>query len=297
MTDENKVEEQQVTPEEKARLEQVATAGRVADPQAAQKAAEAKAQQAADEKEAEEQRKQEEATRAATAKKDEEDEAAKDEAAKKEPWSPDWEKEWITVGNEHADAAIDLMKKTGMTPVEGNAVFAEAIESGDLTKVKWDVLEARLGKSTAALVKTGIQNYYDAEYKVQQELVSYAHEQVGGEKGWKDVQKWAQATETADPAFQKELNEWRKAISVGGFAARAAVDALKARFDADPKNRSTNRQLERGSTPPAGERLEGAPLSRKDYFVAYDKAGGDRAPKAVIDALNARREAGRKAGL
>lgn len=294
MTDQNEQNAQnnEVSPEEKARLEAVAANGRQADPEALAKAEAAKAQQAKDEAEAEEQRKQEEASRAAATKKEEEEAANKE----KEPWSPDWEKEWITVGNEHADAAIELMKNAGMTPVEGNSVFAKAMETGNLEDIKWEVLEAKLGKATSQLVRTGINNYYESEYKVQQELVNYAHEQVGGEKGWNDVKKWAQKQEGSDPAFAKELTEWRKALSVGGFAARAAVDAIKARYEADPSNRSASRQIERGGTRNGGD-LSGEPLSRSAYFKALDAAGGDRAPKAVVDALNARRAAGVKAGL
>lgn len=278
----------QVSPEEQARLEAVVKTGHVADPNVLAKAAAA-----------EQQKKDEEAAAKDLAKQAEELAAKKSAEQPKKTDEADpnsWKEQWVRIGNVHADAAIELMQKTGMTPVEGNAVFEEAIKTGDLTKVKWEVLEARLGKSTAALVKVGIDNYYNSEYSQQKELINYAHEKTGGEKGWSAIQEWAKSKESSDPAFQKELNEWRQAIKVGGFAARAAVDVIKSRYEADPSNKSLSTALERGNTPSA-TLGEGAPLSRAAYFKELDKAGGDRAPQAIQKALYARRQAGVKAGL
>ncbi len=218
---------------------------------------------------------------------------AEDEAKSKEEWS----KEWLTVGNAHADAAISLMKEAGMKPVEGNEVFEEAIKTGDLNKVKWELLDARLGKDKAFLVRTGIETYFSTEYKAQQEVVTYAHEKVGGEAGWDKVKDWAQKVEKTDAAFKRNLDEWRGGLKLGGFAARAAVDAIKAAYEADSKNGSlTTTKHERGTVTPSGTvTVEG--LSRRGYTDELEKAGGDRAPKSVQEALWARRQAGMKAGI
>lgn len=284
--------EQQITPEEQARLDDIAKGGRVADlDEAARKAAaEAakpkSAQQVADEKAAEEQ---------AKLKKDEEDETARKAAEEAEKNKEDWKKEWVQTGNDHADAAIHIMKSKGISPVEGNAIFAEAIESGDLTKVKWDVLEARLGDPSAfLLIKHGIQTYYDGEYAAQQELVNYAYEGVGGKDNWAKIQKWAEKESATDPKFAKDRAEWAKALKVGGFAGKAAVDAIKARYEG--KHGTVAPRIERGDRQSDNNQVSD-PLSRVDYFKALEKAGGDRAPKHVRDALVARREAGRKMGL
>jgi DNA polymerase III gamma/tau subunit len=225
------------------------------------------------------------------------EEAAKKKAEEEAKSKEEWSKEWLTTGNAHADAAISIMKEAGMKPVEGNEVFEEAIKAGDLSKVKWELLDARLGKDKAFLVRTGIENYFNTEYTAQQEVVKYAHEKVGGEAGWDKVKDWAQKVEKTDAAFKRNLDEWRGGLKLGGFAARAAVDAIKAAYEADPKNGSlTATKHERGTVTPTGNTpVEG--LSRRGYTDELEKAGGDRAPKAVQEALWARRQAGMKAGI
>jgi hypothetical protein len=245
----------------------------------------------------------------ATEKKAAEDAAAKetadaaakkitDEAAAKAGEDDGWKEEWVAVGNEHADAAIELMKAAGVKPVEGNAIFDEAIKAGDLTKVKWDLLEARIGKAQASLVKTGITAYYDGEYKEQQAVVDHAYAQVGGKEGWDKLVKWAHSTATVDKAFDKQLGEYRRALEVGGFAGKAAVDALKTAYEAAPGNSSLGgKKMERGGTPPANHETASAPLSRAEYYREMTKAGGDRAPSHVVATLRARRQAGMAQGI
>lgn len=294
MTQEVTTENNELTAEQKAAAEAAAQNGRVADlDEAARKAAaeqnkQKSAQQIADEAaiEAEQKAKDEKEAAEKAAK-------AAEEANKN---NDDWKKDWIEVGNDHADAAIQIMKSKGISPVEGNNIFAEAIEAGDLTKVKWDVLEARLADPSAfLLIKTGIENYYQTEYKEQQELVDYAHKGVGGSENWSKIQAWAEKSAKEDPAFAKERAEWQRALKHGGFAARAAVDVIKSKYEAT--HGSVNPQIVNGDkTVPASE-VNGEPLSRKAYFEAIEKAGGDRAPKHIVANLNTRRAAGVKLGL
>lgn len=283
-----------LTPEQIAAAEETAKNGRVADLDAAA----AKLAKAGD---SEQQKKDQEAIDAENAAKEKADaeaaEAAKKAAEKNDDGS--WKEQWVTTGNVHADAAVDMMKEAGMSPVEGNAVFAKAIESGNLNDVDWEVLEARLGKTKALLVRTGVENYYSQEYSEQMAVKEYAFKEVGGEAGWNKVQTWAKAQETADPAFAKQLNEWRQALAVGGFAARAAVDAAKAAYEGAPGNSTLNkggRPLERGNSTnqPA---VEGEPLSRSAYYEAMERAGGDRSPEHVKRSLQARRAKGREMGM
>ena len=207
-----------------------------------------------------------------------------------------WKEQWVATGNEHADAAIELMKEAGIKPVEGNDIFAKAIESGDLKDIKWDILESRLGKAKASLVKAGVQAYFDGEYKEQMATKNYAHEQVGGADGWTKVQKWAAKLEKDDMKFALELADYRKAIGVGGFAARAAIDAIKAAYEADPKNGSLGGEPQlRGTGTPKSSISN--PLSRAGYFQELEKAGGDRAPQNVKDELARRRQAGVALGM
>lgn len=290
---------QEATTENKEVNEEVVLNGRVADIDKAlqeQRQKEIEAAKTPEQKSKEEAEAKAKAEQEAAAKAKEE--ADKAEAEKKKAEEEEkWKAEWLTIDNPHAQAAIDLMKEAGMKPVEAAEIFDEAIKAGDLTKVRWDLLEARLGGAKTLMVKTGIETYYNTEYDAQQKLVAYAHEQVGGEAGWDKVKTWAQRVEKSDKEFAANLKEWRAAIKVGGFAGRAAVDAIKGAYEKHPDNGSLkNPPLERGNTTPNGTSLE-TPLSRAAYFEALQKAGGDRAPKAVQDALFARRQAGIKAGI
>lgn len=286
-------EEKQITPEQQAIID--AGGNRQADLDAAAKkiaAAEANKspQQIADEKAIEAENKaKEEAEAKAKADKEAADKAAAEDDGK-------WKEQWVEIGNPSADAAIEVMKSAGVTPVEGNAIFEDAINSGDLTKVKWDVLEARIGKASALLVRNGIEQYYNTEVKAQNEVKDYAHELVGGEEGWDKVKKWANAREKTDLAFAAEVNQYREALKVGGFAAKAAVRALKEAYEAAPNNGTLKKpNLERGTAKP--HTTSGQPLSRADYYKALVKAGGDHAPENVKADLRARRQLGMQQGI
>ena len=266
--------------------------GRVADldAAAAKLAAEAakpkSAQQAEDEKAIEEAK-----------LKEDESKPKEEEKAEETTEDESWQEAWVRTGNADADAAIELMEAAGMKPVEGNEIFKDALETGDLSKVRWDLLEARLGKAQARLVRTGVEAYNETEYKEQLAIRNEAFELVGGEENWSKVQKWAEASSKKDAKFASTRKEWQKALTVGGFAARAAVKAIKEAYEADPKNNSLgNTAPVRGVASPAAK-VEGAPLSRRAYFEEMQKAGGDRAPQSVRDNLRARRLAGQQAGI
>jgi len=159
------------------------------------------------------------------------------------------------------------------------------------------VLEARIGKAATSLVRTGVTTYYEKEYKEQTAIKEFAYAEVGGEAGWTKVQAWAKKMEAADPAFAKELNEWRGAIGSGNtFSAKAAVQAIKAKYEAAPGNSSLKPALERGSHTPS-DNTAGEPLGRAEYYKAMEAAGGDRAPTHVKSALQARRALGRSMGM
>lgn len=225
-----------------------------------------------------------------------EEEPAKVEEEPKVEEDKAWQDEWVQTGNEDADAAIELMKAAGVKPVEGNEIFKEAIESGDISKARWDLLEARLGKAQARLVRNGVEKYYADEYKEQIEIRDEAFDKVGGEENWTKIQKWAEDTSKKDAKFAKTREEWGKALKTGGFAARAAIDAITAAYEAAPGNKGINNAAPMRGTKGGDGKPSGAPLSRTGYFEALVAAGGDRAPQSVKDALWARRAAGQAAG-
>lgn len=206
-----------------------------------------------------------------------------------------WQKEYVKMENPDAQAAIDIMNKAGVSPVEANAIFAKAIESRDLKDIDWATLEAKTDASTTRLVKNGIEKYFNDVVAVQTKTTSDVHGIMGGEANWVTVRAWAQAQEKTDPAFKAKVDEYRAAIDAGGFSAKAAASALKADYEAHPDNGGLGQaSIQRGGTLTAGEQ---APLSRADYNTAIKAAEKSNAPEAVKQALHNRRRAGMKAGI
>jgi len=290
----------ELTPEQIAANEETLANGRKADlDAAAAKLAKERAKpEDADQLAIDAENKAKEVEAKAAADKAAADKAAAEAAEKNDDGT--WKGEYVQTGNEHADAAIELMKEAGVKPVEANDIFKDAIATSDLSKVKWDILESRIGKAKAALVKAGVESYYNGEYKAQTETRDAAHEIVGGEENWEKLRSWVNTKEKSDPAFKAKADNARKAIQIGGDAAKSAVANLKALYEADPKNTGlgTKKVIEnRGNLPASSNADAGEPMSQRDYYVARQQAHKARAPQAVIDALWSRRQAGMKQGI
>jgi len=117
---------------------------------------------------------------------------------------------------------------------------------------------------------------------------------MGGEANWVKVKDWAQAKEKVDPSYAKKVSEYRKMIDTGGFSAESAGKALKADYEADPKNGGLGQAaITRGQT--VIDTSAGAPLSREDYNKELHKAHRRNAPDADLQALHNRRRAGMQA--
>lgn len=222
------------------------------------------------------------------------DQEAKDKLEKNDDGS--WKKEFIDAGSEAGNATITLLKAAGVSPVEANSIFEKALASGDLKDVNWAVLEARLTPEQYVLAKAGIEKHYEGHYQVQKATQDYGYKVVGGEANWLKVKEWANAKEKVDPAFAAEVDGVRKAIGIGGYAAQIAIDALAAKYNADPKNTTiTPEKMERGQSLP-NNAVSGEPLTRRQFYEARAKLG-DRATKEQTDALWARRQAGAAKGI
>lgn len=204
-----------------------------------------------------------------------------------------WQKDYVKIENPDAQAAIDLMNEAGVSPIEANAIFAKAIESKDLKDIDWPTLEAKIGATKTRLVKNGIERYFNDVVSVQTAVTKQAYEIVGGQENWVKVKDWAQAQEKADPEYAKKVVEYRKALDTGGFSAEAAVKALKADYEAHPKNGGLGQNtILRGDTQAVAG---GTPLSRAEYTTELHKAHKRGAAAQEIEALHNRRRAGMQA--
>lgn len=220
-----------------------------------------------------------------------------EEAAKKAAEAKEKQEltEYIAIDDPSATAAIDLLKEAGVTPTEANAIFAKAIESGDLADIDVAALEAKLGKAKATLVMAGVQDYYGRQTENNAAATKAVYEIMGGEKGWETVKTWAQAKEKADPGFKKSLNEIRKLLDAGGLQSELGGRELLRLFNADPDTKGLNSgDITRGDGLGRGA---GAPMSRAEYIEAYEAAHKRGASSTELAALNARRRAGKAAGI
>jgi len=211
-----------------------------------------------------------------------------------------WKEAYVETGNVHADAAIELMKEAGIKPVEANDIFKDAIAKSDLSLIKWDILESRLGAAKAALVRAGVESYFNGELKEQNATRDAAFEAVGGEANWTKLREWTQAKEKTDKEFHAKAENARKAIQIGGDAAQAAIANLKALYDADPKNsKLTSAKPIPSAGKPAAQATDdiGAPMKQSEYYLAMKASHKAREPDSVRQVLWARRQAGIAKGL
>lgn len=205
-------------------------------------------------------------------------------------------KEYSQFEDPSAQAAVDLLKESGVSPAEAQDIFAKAIESGDTRDIDVKALEAKVGKTKALLIMNGVQDYHNRTTTQNTATVSMVHELFGGEQNWGTVREWAQVREKNDPAFKKELDSIRDDINSGGRAAKAAAKDLLALYNGNPNTKGLGTQsakLVKGD----GSATSAAPLSRSDYITELKKAHSSGAPASTIAALDQRRLAGKNAGI
>lgn len=207
-----------------------------------------------------------------------------------------WDGTYVSFNDESADSVVDLLKEANVGGREANLIFEEAIKADDLSKVKWDVLEEKLGAAKAKLAKIAITDYYNRVYSKNVATTKAVHEAVGGPDNWQKIAKWVRTTESKDPSRAAEFNEIRKGIDSGGKLATYATKELIALYEADTKNKGLGtKKVTRGDNA-SDTGQHGAPLSKAEYNAAIKKAYASKASPGDIAALRARRQAGMKAG-
>jgi hypothetical protein len=194
-----------------------------------------------------------------------------------------------------AGAAVNLLKEAGIGPNEANGYFEKALKSGDLNDVDVKGLEAKLGKDKATLVMAGVTAHYNALAEKHAASVKAVHEVFNGQKNWETVRDWAQAAEKADPKVKAQVNAIRGMLDEGGFRAEAGARELLRMYNAAPnvKGLGTAKLATGDST----GSVIGTHLNRADYLAELKAAHGRNASRAEIQALDARRRAGKAAGI
>lgn len=194
-----------------------------------------------------------------------------------------------------AAAAVDLLKEAGVGPNEANAYFEKALKSGDLKDVDVAGLEAKLGKAKATLVMAGVTAHYNALADKQAASVKAVHEVFGGEKNWTAVRDWAHAAEKADTKVKTQIDAIRGMIDEGGFRAEAGARELLRMYNAAPNQKGLGtHKLAVGDGTGS---VVGTVLNRADYLTELKAAHARNASPAEIKNIDARRRAGKAAGI
>ena len=206
-----------------------------------------------------------------------------------------WKNQYIQFEDEAGQSVVNLLNEAGVKPIEANTFFAEAVATGDFTKIRWDLIEARLGKDKAALARIGITHHYETIWKRNDETKAKGYEVVGGEENWNKVASWVKKTERADPRRKAEFDEIRKGIDAGGRLAEYAFADLKRMYEGDTGNSGLG--VSKITTGNSNAEVQGGPLTRAQY-VAELKAANDRNARGPeIEGIRARRRAGMQAGI
>jgi len=246
------------TPEEKA-----TAAAKVAEAEAAQLQTDKDAQAALDAKKAEEE--------------------AADEAAT----------EYVDYGDANANAVVDMLKEAKIPVAEAHALFKEAIETGDFSKIDVSKLTEKLGQAKATLVLNGVQTYYNTVTANTKKTVEAVYQEVGGEANYKKVQTWARQQAAKDPAFKAKMEGLNQMFDLNQTAAVMAARDLVAAYEKADGNSSLSRKQVHGERSFTNSESTGEYLSRADYLAKVKEAHAKGDMHAVAS-LRAQRAASHK---
>lgn len=174
--------------------------------------------------------------------------------------------EYPSYGDPRADAVVDILREAKFPVAEANALFKEAIETGDFSKVDVAKLTEKLGKAKTDLVMLGVQAYYNDTAAKTKEIVNAAYDAVGGEANYKKVQAWARQKAEKDSAFKAEVENLNKMFDLNKTAATMAASKLAELYEQDSANSSLMRKQVHGDRAVSTPGAQGEYLGRADYL-------------------------------
>lgn len=180
------------------------------------------------------------------AKKDEP--AAADEPAKADPadTGTEPETEFVSYGHAGADAAVSMLKESGVTVDEAKSIFAEVAKTNDISKIDYKALEAKVGKTKADLIVAGVKDYYSAELGKAEAIKNAVHTVVGGEESLKKITTWLAGEKTKNPELASEIAVYAEMMQQGPIQAKTAARALLDLYNASDKTSGLNNNLIKG---------------------------------------------------
>lgn len=227
----------------------------------------------------------------------EEETSAEEEPPEEDPEeeSEETESEYNSYDDPALKQAVIILEESGLAVEEANAIFAEAVETNDLSKIKRDVLVEKIGQDKADIVLVLAESYYNTTFSAMQAIQTEVYSLAGGEENFTAIKDWANEKAKTDKDFAKDFAEIKEMIDTQKMrSVKAAVNELVDLYRQDP-NTTTPANLEVGDKAAGNSGAE--PLTRAEYTDAVDKARRDGNYDKVSAQLWARRQAGIKKGI
>lgn len=207
--------------------------------------------------------------------------------------APEPELEYESYEDDNANAAMSLLKESGVKATEAREFFKEAVETRDISKIDYAGIEKRIGKEKTNLLKLALTQFYNTALASVNEKVNAVFDTMGSKENWAKVNKWAKAKADTDPEFKKQVVEYNKMLDLNSKTAKAAALELKELYEADPANGSLEIVMEQGDKGGSSEQTQY--ISRAEY-VEQMKAAQAKGDAKEIERLRNLRTASRSAG-
>jgi hypothetical protein len=207
-----------------------------------------------------------------------------------------WQAAYVELEDPAGQAAINMLKAKGVSPVEANAVFSKAMESGKLEDIDWKLLSTKMSADEVVLLKSGIEKYHADTYQKTAATTKAVFDLMGGQSNWEVVRAWAQNAEKTDAAIKTKVDSIRKSLELGGWSAEAAARELKTMYEAAPGTKGLGTStLTNGDT--VSTASLGGPLTKEQYTTQLKAAHAANQPPSVTNALRERRKLGMAQGI
>lgn len=184
--------------------------------------AEAEATRIADEKTAQE---------AVDAKKTDDEkkaDAAKEKAADEEAKKANLEAYGDLTGNQSMDDVTVILKEKGAKAEDVQALFKEAHETRDLSKVDQKKLVAMVGEESARMIMNTLTSGISDQDAAQNATIKMLYESAGNKETFDLAVEWMRAQKEGH--YFDKLDEVRGLINGGGLGGEMATKALVAAF-------------------------------------------------------------------
>lgn len=200
--------------------------------------------------------------------------------------------DYVTYGHAGADAAVQMLKESGVTLEESQAIFSEVAKTGDFTKLDYKALEAKVGKTKADLITAGVKDFYVTEQAKATEITNAVITTVGGEANMKEITAWLVKEKAKNPALAAEVAVYGEMMQQGTVQAKTAAKALLELYNAGKDTSGLNNNLIEGDSAGHGT-IE---FIDRPTFIEQLQVAERSGNTAEAAKLRARRAATMKAG-